>query len=136
MSYLLDTSTCVAIIRPRTPLVRRRAADALARGERLMVSSVVLHELWYGVHKSARIQENTAKLLSFLSSYVEICPLDAQDARTAGEVRAELERRGLIIGAYDTLIAGHCLNRGFTFVTGNIAEFKRVKGLRLEDWTK
>lgn len=136
MTYLLDTSTCVALIRPKTLLARVRADQAITQGHELVVSAVVLHELWYGARKSDRVAENTAKVNSFLSNYIGICQFDGEDARRAGEVRAMLERSGQVIGAYDTLIAGQCLNRGFTLVTGNVAEFRRVKGLRWEDWTK
>lgn len=136
MSYLLDTSTCLALLRPKSLLVRARAERAVARGDQLVISSIVLHELWYGVHKSDRFQENALKLRSFLSAFVQVCPFENNDARAAGEIRAQLEASGRTIGAYDTLIAGHCLNHNFTLVTANVAEFRRVKGLRWEDWTK
>ena len=136
MTFLLDTSTCVALIRDQPPLARARAEEAIGRGETLLVSSIVLQELGYGAAKSKRIDENTAELGSFLAGYVETCRFDETDARRAGEIRAALEREGETIGAYDTLIAGQCLSRSFTLVTGNVSEFRRVKGLRLENWMK
>lgn len=136
MSYFLDTSTCVALLRPRASLVRMRAEQAIFSGERLLLSSIVIYELWYGVQKSERVAENIRKLQSLLSGSVEICPFYEDDARTAGEIRAQLELSGRGIGAYDTLIAGQCLNHNFTLVTANVSEFRRVKGLRWEDWTK
>jgi len=136
MSYFLDTSTCVALLRPGSSLVRRRAEQAIFSGERLLLSSIVIYELWYGVQKSERVAENIRKLQSLLSGSVETCPFYEDDARTAGEIRAQLELSGRGIGAYDTLIAGQCLNHNFTLVTANVSEFRRVKGLRWEDWTK
>ncbi len=136
MSYLLDTSTCVEILRPRASPVRKRADQAIASGGKLLLSSIVIFELWYGVQKSDRISENILKLQSLLSGPVEICPFYDDDARRAGEVRAQLESVGKGIGAYDTLIAGQCLNHDFILVTANVSEFRRVKGLRWEDWTK
>ena len=59
----------------------------------------------------------------------------AQDARAAGEIRAELERQGKRIGEYDTLIAGQAFRRNLILVTANTSEFQRVKGLVVEDWT-
>ena len=136
MSYFLDTSTCVDLLRPRASLVRMRAEQAISSGERLLLSSIVIYELWYGVQKSGRIAENIQKLQSLLSGPVEIIPFYDDDARRAGEVRAQLELSGKGIGAYDTLIAGQCLNHSFTLVTANVSEFRRVKDLRWEDWTK
>ncbi len=62
--------------------------------------------------------------------------LDREDARAAGEIRAALARQGTPIGPYDVLIAGQAKARALTLVTGNLAEFQRVEGLRIEDWTR
>ena len=59
---------------------------------------------------------------------------DADAVAHAGEIRADLERRGTTIGSYDVLIAGHARSRGLVVVTGNLDEFRRVEGLRCEDW--
>ena len=67
---------------------------------------------------------------------VEILPFDEADARAAGEVRAQLERVGQPIGAYDALIAGQAVRRGLTLVTANAREFERVDGLMCEDWAR
>ena len=60
---------------------------------------------------------------------------DEKDARAAGEIRAELERQGKRIGEYDTLIAGQAYRRNLILVTANTREFRRIKGLIVEDWT-
>ena len=91
--FLLDTTTCVALIRDQPLLARARAEEAIVRGEMLLVSSIVLHELWYGAAKSKRVDENTAKLGSFLSGYVETCACDETHASRAGEIRAAREQR-------------------------------------------
>ena len=67
---------------------------------------------------------------------METCRFDETDARRAGEIRAALEPKDETIGAYDTLMTAQCLSRSFTLVTGNVSEFRRVKGLRLETWMK
>jgi len=63
-----------------------------------------------------------------------VLPFDAAAADHAAEIRASLERMGRRIGGYDLLIAGHARSRGLVVVTGNLAEFSRVDGLRCEDW--
>ncbi|WP_462186259.1 MULTISPECIES: PIN domain-containing protein [unclassified Frankia] len=135
MSYLLDTNTVVALLRNKPAGVRERYREAEASEDYLALSSVVLFELWYGVAKSAQVPENTERLRILLSGDLDLLDFDDEDARTAGEVRAALEKAGTPIGAYDLLIAGQALRRGLTVVTANTSEFSRVTGLSWEDWT-
>jgi tRNA(fMet)-specific endonuclease VapC len=136
MDYLLDTNACIALNKGKPAAVRTRFAGAVRGGARVWVPSIVLHELWYGVAKSARTMENAKDLAKFLAGPVEVLAFGAEDAREAGEVRAALEQIGKPIGAYDVLIAGQALNRGLTLITANVREFGQVKGLRWEDWGK
>lgn len=64
----------------------------------------------------------------------DVLPLDNDDARHGGEIRAWLETRGEVIGAYDLLIAGQARSRGLTLVTRNVRAFERVPGLRVDNW--
>ena len=134
MSYLLDTSTCIAMLRNRPPVVRARALAAIDRHETLLVSSIVVHELWYGVYKSSDIQRNAIPLLRFLASNLETVDFDHEDARIAGEIRAGLKAQGTLIGAYDPLIAAQCLRYNFTLVTADVSHFRRISDLRWENW--
>jgi tRNA(fMet)-specific endonuclease VapC len=136
MNYFLDTSACVAILRRRPDSVRIEARKAIREGSALAISSVVLHELWYGVFKGSRIQENVQRLQAFLAWGVEVLHFDEEDAWLSGKIRAHLEARGTRIGAYDTLIGGQCLRHGLTLVTNNVSEFSRIPGLMVVDWTK
>lgn len=135
MNYLLDNNAVVALLRSRPPGVRERYRKAQKSGDYLAVSSVVLFELWYGVEKSGRVQENTERLRVLLSGDLDLLDFDDEDAQTAGRIRAALEKIGTPIGAYDLLIAGQALRRGLTVVTANTSEFSRVTGLSWEDWT-
>lgn len=135
MSYLLDTNAVVALLRNKPTSVRERYREAEAAGDYLSVSSVVLFELWYGVEKSNRVRENTERLQIFLSGSLDLLDFDDQDAQTAGRIRALLEKNGTPIGAYDLLIAGQALRRGFRVVTANTSEFGRVPGLDWVDWS-
>ncbi len=136
MTYFLDTNVCVAILRQKPGVVRSKAEKAIRHGSTLLVSSIVLHELWYGVFKGSRTEENVQQLQAFLAWGVEVLDFEEDDARLAGMIRAELESGGNRIGAYDTLIAGQCLRHGFTLVTNNLSEFSRVPNLICIDWTK
>jgi tRNA(fMet)-specific endonuclease VapC len=136
MNYFLDTSACVAILRRKPDSVRIKAEKAMRQGSTLVISSVVLHELWYGVFKGSRVEENVWQLQAFLSWGVEVLDFDEDDARVSGEIRADLEAGGNRIGAYDTLIGGQCLRRRLTLVTNNLSEFSRIRGLTCVDWAK
>jgi len=135
VNYLLDTNAVVSLLRNKPVEVRERYQEAEAAGAYLALSSVVLFELWYGVAKSSQVQENTERLRILLSGDLDLLDFDDEDARTAGQVRATLEKSGTPIGAYDLLVAGQALRRGLTVVTANTSEFSRVTGLNWEDWT-
>ena len=95
-----------------------------------------MFELWYGVSKSRRREMNAQLLVGFLSGPVHLLAFDEEDARLAGELRAETESFGRPIGEYDLLIAGQALRHKLTLVTANTREFGRVKNLSWEDWSK
>jgi tRNA(fMet)-specific endonuclease VapC len=133
VSYVLDTNACIAIINGKPGEVRRRLRAAFERGERIVVPSIASFELWYGVAKSRRVADNTERVAVFLAPF-ELLPFDDDDARAAGAIRAELERAGTPIGAYDTLLAGQAIRRGLVLVTANVAEFERVTALQWTNW--
>jgi tRNA(fMet)-specific endonuclease VapC len=136
VSYLLDTDTCIAIIEDRPARARRRLGEAVAAGAAIAVPTVALFELWFGVARSAptRKPANEARLREFLSGPLEVLPFEAGDARLAGQIRETLRAAGTPIGAYDLLIAGQALARGFTVATSNVREFARVNGLSVANW--
>jgi tRNA(fMet)-specific endonuclease VapC len=128
LSYLLDTSAVIALLRRHPRLEARLRQEQPAD---VAISSIVAHELYYGAFRARRQQENLAIVdaLAF-----PVLDFDAVDARSAGEVRAALAAEGTPIGPYDVLIAGQALSRGVVLVTHNTGEFERVAGLRMEDW--
>lgn len=136
MNFLLDTNVCIALIQDKPPAVRKRANKKIDTGSALFVSTVALHELWYGVEKSSRPETSALEVRLFLSGLVQTLPFDEEDARAAGKIRAALEAAGKPIGAYDALIAAQALARGMILVTANLREFSRVKGLVWEDWSR
>ena len=130
LRYMLDTNLCIRVLRDRPASVRRRFNE---QGDGLCISTVVLTELLHGAAKSARPAENRRAVEDF-AARLEVLAFDEAAAAHAADIRAELERKGTPIGAYDLLIAGHARSRGLALVTGNLREFRRVDGLRCEDW--
>ena len=131
----LDTNVVIGILNGRPEAVRRNLVTALAAGEQVTVSSIVLFELWYGAAKSGRPAENAERIKTFLSGQIEILPFEQEDAREAGHLRAALEKAGTPIGPFDVLIAAQALRWQAPIVTANAGEFDRVPGLTRLDWT-
>ena len=126
---------CIALINETSRKVRARYGQASRGGAGLATSSIVVHELWYGVAKSALPDLNARRLQAFLERDLTMLEFSPQDARTAGEIRAELERIGKRIDGHETLIAGHAFSKNLILVTANTREFSRVRGLVVEDWS-
>ena len=129
MTYLLDTNAVIGLLKDTTSLLAQKAR--LKRPGDIGVPAIVAHELFYGAFKSQQAPRNVALIDQLL---FEILDFDKDDARHSGEVRAFLARKGTPIGPYDVLIAGQARARDLILVTHNTGEFRRVPGLRIEDW--
>jgi len=132
--YLLDINAVIALLKDEPAVFRKRLRRAVSKGAEIVVSSIVLYELWYGVARSSRRRENAERLRVFLSGGIVAHPFTEDDAVAAGDLRATLEAAGTPIGPYDLLIAAQALRRNATLVTANVAEFARVPDLPWQDW--
>lgn len=127
---MLDTNICIATIRNKPDAIR----VAFNRHHTQMcISSVTVMELMYGVEVSAQSQRNLVNVEGFIARLV-VLDYDAPAAAHTAQIRAELTKAGKQIGPYDQMIAGHARSRGLVVVTNNTKEFKRVPGLRIENW--
>ncbi len=131
MILLLDTNTCIYLIKRKPPEVMRRFEEYVV-GD-IGVSSVTTAELHFGVQKSQRPAQNEQALEQFLLP-LEIAEFGHEAATAYGSIRATLEKRGNSIGPLDTLIAAHAISLGVTLVTNNTREFARVPDLELDNW--
>ncbi len=133
MKFLLDTNICIYII-------KKKPEKVLARFKKLKVgsiaiSSITTSELFYGVYKSSKPDENMIALQEFLVP-IEKLDFTNDDSLAYGKIRAELEAKGLPIGAMDMLIAAQALSRELVLVTNNEKEFNRIEELVIENWAK
>jgi tRNA(fMet)-specific endonuclease VapC len=128
VTFLLDTNAVIATLKGHPGFLSRLRGS---RPQDCAISAIVAHELYFGACRSARRDQNLARIDALRFPVLEF---DREDARTAGEIRAALAAAGTPIGAYDVLIAGQALARGLTLVTHNRREFQRIAGLRVEDW--
>lgn len=131
MRYMLDTNICIYIIRekPIKALKKLRSFDLAD----IVISAITHSELEYGVAKSSKQEENREALIKFLAA-LEIAPYDDKAAADYGQIRNHLEKKGAVVGAMDMLIGAHARSIPVTLVTNNIKEFKRIPGLRVENW--
>lgn len=131
IKYLLDTNILIYTIKNRPKKVR----EQFKRHEgQMCISTVTWGELVYGCERSSRAEENLADIEA-MAARLEVSPFGREAAVHFGQVRAELHRKGKPIGPFDTMLAGHARSLGLTLVTNNMKEFKRVAGLRVENWT-
>ena len=129
--YLLDTNICI-YIRQRRPEEVLRRFHKLRPGEAAL-SVITYGELLYGAAKSSQRAEALERLRE-LVLFLPALALPASAAETYGTIRAGLEQKGERIGNNDLWIAAHALASGFTLVTNNEKEFRRVPGLRIQNW--
>ena len=129
--YMIDTNVAIDLLRGTHSLDRQRFITAEGA---IAVSSTTVMDLEFGIERSARPATNRSEVTALLSRLV-ILPFGQPAAEHAGRIRADLASRGLSIGPYDCLLAGHARSAALTMVTHNTAEFSRVPGLLVEDWT-
>lgn len=131
LKYMLDTDIVIYTIKNKPNHMR----DTFKQHSGLIcISAVTFGELIYGAEKSEQSLRDLADIEG-LAARLTVMPFDDNAATQFGQVRAELARSGRPIGPYDLMIAGHARSLGLKLVTNNTREFKRVPGLRIENWT-
>jgi tRNA(fMet)-specific endonuclease VapC len=130
LKYMLDTNIVIYVIK-RRPIEILEVFNAHAG--QMCISSITLAELLHGVEKSSMITKNLRKVEDFVSR-LEVLPYENTAASHYGDIRADLEKKGTVIGVNDIHIAAHARSEGQILVSNNVREFERVEGLRLENW--
>ncbi len=131
MRYHLDSSACVSAL--RLPVGQVPPTFEHWDANNTAISSIVAAELEVGIHKSSMPEIQRARL-NLLFARLRIESFDESAARHYGEIRAELEKRGAVIGPLDMLIAAHARSLGAALITANVREFRRVRGLKVLAW--
>ncbi len=129
--YMLDTDISSYIIKKRPPLIGARLAKVSVSD--ICISVVTKAELLYGVARSSNKRVNRRAVDEFLA-FVRVLPWDDEAAEHYAEIRAALEAAGAPIGNLDTMIAAHARSCRITVVTNNERHFRKVPGLRADNW--
>ena len=125
--YLLDTCTCIAIIKEKPNVVGQLRKVGI---DECKISDITLAELYFGAYKSGRIEhfEDVVEIMKLFEQY----PIS--ELKKYGEIRWQLESKGMKIGDMDMFIAATALEEDLIVVTGNTDHFSRIEGLKLENW--
>ena len=131
MKWMLDTNACIRYLNGRSP--RLRSKFAVADANEICISTVAKAELYFGAAMTRDPAATRAAQQLFLSRFASYAFDDAA-AEAYGEIRADLTRKGELIGPNDLLIAAICRANQLVLVTHNVSEFSRVEGLAIDDW--
>jgi tRNA(fMet)-specific endonuclease VapC len=130
MKFVLDTNTLIYFFKGVGKVKNRMLSTPPSE---IALPTIVLFEIELGIAKSSSPQKRISQLKDF-TSLVNVIPFGQAEAKTASQIRAKLEKKGISIGPYDILIAACAKANNLILVTHNLKEFKRIEGLRLEDW--
>ena len=133
MIYMLDTNICSFIIREKPEFIKDRLIS-IEKKHTTALSSIVVSELLYGAKKRAN-KKLTQIVKQFIDNFI-IYDFDKNASKYYADIRTSLENNGNIIGCNDLFIASHAKSLDAILVTNNTKEFKRVAGLKIEDWSK
>jgi len=129
--YLLDTNICIYIIKQK-PINVFKKFKKFDIGE-LKISSITFAELYFSVYNSQNIEKNLKIIKNFLLPF-EIIEFDEKAAVEYAKIKADLRKKGKIIGELDMQIAGVALSNNLILVTNNEKEFNRIENLKIENW--
>ncbi|MCP4624000.1 MAG: type II toxin-antitoxin system VapC family toxin [bacterium] len=130
--FMLDTDICSYIIKERPPGVA--AYFRKLKMDQICISVVTYAELIYGVEHSSSKKINRQIVDEFIK-HLDVIEWNKAAAEHYGNIRADLKKRGAIIGAMDMMIAAHARSKKAVLVTNNESHFARIKGLKIENWT-
>jgi tRNA(fMet)-specific endonuclease VapC len=128
--YLLDTDTVIFILKGHET-VRKNLQHHV--DDPIKISMISSMELYYGAYKSQRVASNLAKIKT-IEQFLEVIPIGQESAEIFGMLKAQLETQGSRLDDFDLTIASCALAHNLTLVTNNVEHFKRIDGLKLENW--
>lgn len=128
---LLDTDTCIAILRGNEAVIERRAATS----DDVVTTWITAAELYYGAAKSKDPERNRALVTSFLAT-LPVIGLDEASVQIFGEAKALLERRGQRLADADLFIGTIAVAHRATVVSGNRRHYERIPGVTIENWIR
>jgi len=131
LKYIIDSDILIYFLKDHPNVVR---AFKKTEPDDIAVTIITYAELLFGAYNSLKIKENLSKIKSFLQT-MAIADFDKASAEVFASLKAELRKEGKIISDMDLIIASICIANNFILVTNNSKHFKRIKGLKTENWS-
>ena len=132
-AYTLDTNIISAILKGNEK-VNRIFISTLKGNNLVTINAISFYEIRRGLLKVA--SKRKAALFKKLFNPEDMLPLDYDAIEKSAKIYADLSKKGLIIEDADILIAGMAIINDMTLVTDNTAHFKRIEGIKIENWLK
>lgn len=129
--YLIDTDTVIYSFKGHPEVVENLKSHL---SDSVKISIITYMELYYGAYKSERVMANAARVKT-LGQSIEMVPINSAVAETFGMIKAALESGGNRLDDFDLVIAATALANNMILVTNNTDHFRRIDGLRIENWT-
>ncbi|MHB1195017.1 MAG: PIN domain-containing protein [Longimicrobiales bacterium] len=130
MAFLFDTDAISELLRPRPHPNYLKWVRAIPREDQF-TSAVCVGELFKGAFRSSAQDRHLKNIEERVLPAVTVLPFDIATARVLGEIRAELEAKGLVLPDADLQIAATAIHHGLDLVTGNVRHFQRIPHLKL-----
>jgi len=131
---MLDTHTCIFLMRGESQKLESKVQSVPLQQQ--LMSAVTFAELSYGVQASASAKrKQNQSTLDSLALHLSVLDWPQAAARYYAQIRSDLKKRGAQLGAADLMIAAHARAINAIVVTNNVKDFRRVKGLEVENWT-
>ena len=131
--YLIDTDIIIYWLKNKFQSINEKFDEI--DDYQILISAITVAELYYGVYKSSKIDENCS-LIDNLMSEINVVDFDAKAGELFGKIKADLKLKGKIINDSDLFIASIAMSNNYTLVTNNEKHFNRIKGLKIENWIK
>ena len=123
--YIVDTDVSIDYMKGIASAVN--LINAL---EDVHLTTITIAELFFGAYNSPKAAKHLPALFNYVKSFDRLTP-QLWDAIRFGKIKAELTKKGVIIGDEDIFNASIALSYGFTFITRNVRHYSRIKGLKV-----
>ena len=131
--YLFDTDVLSDIVKRNPSQILLEKLGTLPK-ELQYTSSINIGEIYYGANRASRKDQIINAFEERVFPNVHIVGFDEMSGKLFGELKAELEKQGIVCSEPDLRIASIAIQHDFILITGNTKHFQKIPGLSIENW--